>query len=258
MKYLKKVGILLLVATMMVSMSACGNEKKDDTKKENVANEDGADYFVWYMKGGLGELTEEGLKQEKIVIPQECERLMGIIVTKDSNIKQIEFEGTVNADFDAQSLVEAKSSIETVIYPEGMTKLSGLSLSFEDNLTTIKFPSTLTEIQANAVNCCNKLEKVDLEGTSVEKIEENAFQKCESLKEVRLPKTLKELGEYAFPYGVTDVYVPADMELMKYSDTNFPYTDEGITVHLTKDSWADQHFDEWFGGTVQVVREYEN
>ena len=89
-------------------------------------------------------------------------------------------------------------------------------------------------------------------------IGEYAFENCDSLKEVRLPSTIKEIGEYAFPDVIEDVYIPKDAELSKYDYSNFPNIDGTVHIHLYKDSWADKNFDDWFQGDPHIVKVYED
>ena len=86
------------------------------------------------------------LSMEKLVIPSNCERIMGGVVTSDSDVKEISFEGTMNSDFEGQGLVYINTLIEKVEYPEGMTRLASSSLSREDKLVSVVLPSIIKEI----------------------------------------------------------------------------------------------------------------
>lgn len=249
----------MVTALMITGCSSNKNEKKDAAETKESTSQKNDDYFVWFMDGsGFGGLTDEGKKQEKIVIPSNCERLMGEIVTSDSDVKDISFEGTVSSDFDAQALVSSNTSIEKVEYPEGMTRLATTSLSREEKLVSVVLPSSLTEISGYCINNCNSLEEINLEDTSVSTIGEYAFENCDSLKEVRLPSSIKAIGGYAFPANIEDVYIPKDAELSKYDYSNFPNVDGTVHIHLYKDSWADKNFDDWFQGDPHIVKVYED
>lgn len=245
----RKIFSLFIVVqlAMGIMLTGCSGEKKNVAESKESVSQEKDEYFVWFLDGkGLGGLTDEGKKQEKLVIPSNCEKLMGSIVTRDSDVKEISFEGTVDSDFDSGSLVSSGTKIEKVEYPEGMTKLSYSSLSREENLVSVVLPSSLTEISAYCINNCNSLENINLEDTNVSTIGEYAFKHCDSLKEVRLPSSIE------------DVYIPKDAELSKYNYNNFPNTDGTVNIHLYKDSWTDKNFDEWFNGSPNIVRVYED
>lgn len=249
----------LVTGLMITGCSSDKSDKKNAAETKESASQNNDDYFVWYLDGtGLGGLTDEGKKQEKLVIPSNCERIMGGVVTSDSDVKEISFEGTMSSDFEGQCLVYSNTSIEKVEYPEGMTRLAPSSLSREDKLVSVVLPSSLTEISAYCINNCNALEDINLEDTSVSTIGEYAFKNCDSLKEMRLPSTIKEIGEYAFPDVIEDVYIPKDAELSKYDYSNFPNIDGTVHIHLYKDSWADKNFDDWFQGDPHIVKVYED
>lgn len=257
----RKIFSLFIVVqlAMGIMLTGCSGEKKNVAESKESVSQEKDEYFVWFLDGkGLGGLTDEGKKQEKLVIPSNCEKLMGSIVTRDSDVKEISFEGTVDSDFDSGSLVSSGTKIEKVEYPEGMTKLISSSLSREENLISVVLPSSLTEISAYCINNCNSLENINLEDTNVSTIGEYAFQHCDSLKEVRLPSSIKEIGEFAFPSSIEDVYIPKDAELSKYNYNNFPNTDGTVNIHLYKDSWTDKNFDDWFNGSPNIVRVYED
>ena len=66
-------------------------------------------------------------------------------------------------------------------------------------LTSVKLPSTLTEIGEGAFRGCTNLSNVDLtECTSLTRISANAFQGDTALTSVTFPTSLKYLGSYAF------------------------------------------------------------
>lgn len=87
---------------------------------------------------------------------------------------------------------------------------------------------------------------------SVTTIDSFAFAACESLKEVTLPKDLKNAGESVFGgSGVKTITVPQELQLEKWDSSSFDtMTPDQYTVKVVKGSWADLHFDEVFTGNV--------
>lgn len=66
----------------------------------------------------------------------------------------------------------------------------------------------VVKIGRDAFYCNKKIKKVTIPDT-VKTIDAVAFEECENLKEVKLPKNLKEIGYDAFSYtGLTQIYIP--------------------------------------------------
>jgi len=66
------------------------------------------------------------------------------------------------------------------------------------NLVDVNIPILVTKIHENAFRDCSSLTTVDMSDSVIETIDISAFCNCTSLKEVRLPKTLKTIDEFAF------------------------------------------------------------
>ena len=65
------------------------------------------------------------------------------------------------------------------------------------SLSTIKFPSTVTEIDSYAFYKCSNLKVVEF-NKGLQKIGSYAFRECTSLPSITLPSTLREIGCVAF------------------------------------------------------------
>ena len=77
-----------------------------------------------------------------------------------------------------------------------------------------------------------------MSNTETEYIGSYAFQDCNSLKEIYLPKTIKEIGQYAFPKSVTDIYVPEEAELITFAEDNVLLANEtAVRIHVKEGSW---------------------
>lgn len=88
----------------------------------------------------------------------------------------------------------AFSSIDSVLYNSDKTLL--IAYPAMKDSTDYKAPDTLKEIGVSAFNYNQYIQTADL--SSVEIIGNYAFEGCQSLKEVKLSKDLKELGVNAF------------------------------------------------------------
>ena len=125
---------------------------------------------------------------------------------------------------------EYYTSVDGVLYSKDMTKLVcypcakegksfdidskvteiGTSAVFMTLLENITFPSGLTTIGRHAFNSNVRLASADLSNTAVTKIDAFAFSECTSLKDVKLPDTLTDIGGGAFAgcTHITDITLP--------------------------------------------------
>ncbi len=65
------------------------------------------------------------------------------------------------------------------------------------NLTTVKFPASLTKMDEFAFYGCAKLKKIDLQSTNLKKISGSSFYKCKSLKTAVFPASVKKIENHA-------------------------------------------------------------
>ncbi|MBR9937643.1 leucine-rich repeat protein [Oscillospiraceae bacterium Marseille-Q3528] len=86
---------------------------------------------------------------------------------------------------------------ESIIVPEGITKIGGEAFYCATKLKTISLPSTLQNINDEAFFSCESLEKVELH-EGITSIGARAFYACTSLKELLLPKSLEVIKAAAF------------------------------------------------------------
>lgn len=130
-----------------------------------------------------------------------------------------------------------KDSITKVVINEGVTSVSEFAFSECRSLTSISFPQSVTEIKMGAFFGCTALKKVTLSasitflGTEAfvdcpfetagpigsgcdyeygwtTEIITNAFESIRTLKSVKIPSSVREIGEWAFHNctALTDVY----------------------------------------------------
>ena len=98
---------------------------------------------------------------------------------------------------------------------KGMRNINKYAFSYCEGLTNISFPDTLKTIGANAFRNCINLSKVDL--NLVTHIEDQAFFKTSSLKEIELPNSIIKIGTYAFAgSGLTSIKIPESVVEIAY------------------------------------------
>lgn len=87
--------------------------------------------------------------------------------------------------------------LETLVIPEGVTKINDYAFAYCTNLKSVTFPESIEFIGYRAFEGCEELEDIQLPAR-LSKIADYAFSDCSSLMSVILPETLTEIGEGAF------------------------------------------------------------
>lgn len=103
-------------------------------------------------------------------------------------------------------------AINTVIIPEGITRISGNSFH-TNNLTTVSIPNSVTRIWHNAFNA-NQISSISF-GNGVTRIEAGAFSN-NSLSSLSLPSSVSYVGSGAFGYGsnfITTITIGSDVTI---------------------------------------------
>ena len=108
-------------------------------------------------------------------------------------------------------------ALSKIVIPEGVIEIDKAAFS-DEYLTKVTFPSTLKKINPYAFCFCDALrELVFSDFSSLEVISESAFSNCYSLKVLKLPYGVKQIGYNAF-YSCDDlkeVYIPSSVDVMK-------------------------------------------
>ena len=230
------------------------------------------DFYELAQNGSDSEflgLTDAGKEQENLVIPA------GVIISGkiDGNVKNVSFES--DDDIELFNLFTGCNTLETVKLPSNISSLSpnafancsalkeivlpksisvipSFCFSGDSDLENVTIEGDVTDIGTMAFRMCTSLKSINLPD-SITSLGDQAFSGCCSIKVVTLPKNLKNIGSSAFyndTDGIETFIVPAEMELESWDSGAFIQS-RVYTVKVTKDSWADIHFDEVFHGQVQ-------
>lgn len=92
----------------------------------------------------------------------------------------------------------------------------------KNSITSITLPKYLIELPDKAFYGCSNLQNVYFEsGSIINKIGDNVFQNCSSLRSINLPDTVQEIGEYAFNqcYMLHSFTIPSSVSVI--SDSAF-------------------------------------
>lgn len=83
-----------------------------------------------------------------------------------------------------------------IIIPEGYKSISRLAFAWRD-LVEVDLPQSLCEIGEKAFWKCENLERISL-GSGITSIERSTFLNCISLRQIRIPPTVKVIHSFAF------------------------------------------------------------
>lgn len=94
--------------------------------------------------------------------------------------------------------VNSSSQIDNIVIPDNITVINDNAFHGSE-ITKIVIPSGIREIRSYAFCYCENLKEITFEDNSnLETISNSAFSACKSLKEIKLPASVKECGVGAF------------------------------------------------------------
>ena len=106
------------------------------------------------------------------------------------------------------------TALRQVKLPAGLSRLGRFAFS-NSGVEEVELPSTLDEIQDAAFNECHSLSSVTLHEGLV-KIGGSVFSGCHNLASCTLPSTVREIGTYAFlESGLESVDIPVGVEVLE-------------------------------------------
>lgn len=85
-----------------------------------------------------------------------------------------------------------------LVISEGITEISTDAFLYAEALESVELAASVKKISQRAFYACKNLMSINFD--NVEAIGTMAFYECMNLKEIRLPETLNEIGNYAFGY----------------------------------------------------------
>ena len=144
----------------------------------------------------------------KIDIPDSVTSLGSRLFADAKGIKEF----TVPAQITEGKDLFNGSSLESVSFEAGLTKIPHDFFYYADSLVDINWTSDITEIEYRAFNSCKALETADIPNT-VKAIGDSAFTYCDSLKSIHIPENGCKIGAYIFSgcNSLEKAYVPAGL-----------------------------------------------
>jgi uncharacterized repeat protein (TIGR02543 family) len=107
---------------------------------------------------------------------------------------------------------QGKTSLTSVILPDGLTSIGESAFNNCSSLTEITIPAGLTSLGGNAFMYCGSLTEINLPDR-LTSIGDGAFYNCGSLTEINLPAGLTSIGVYAFYNcsSLTEINLPSGL-----------------------------------------------
>lgn len=129
-------------------------------------------------------------------------------------------------------------SVEEVILPDDLERISPWTFAYCDKLTSINFPVGLKEIPNYAFFDCDKFVTINLyDLVNLKTIGPKAFAHCHHLKAIRLPENLEVIENSAFRwcYDLEAINLPKSLRFI--GEDCFTLSDK-VTCVVTEDSYA--------------------
>ena len=135
------------------------------------------------------EFTFESLTANSVKITGYSGNGDAVVIPAMLNGKEVQVLG--------DSVFRGRKEIKTVVLPEGLVEIQAETFKDCDQLSCIRFSTTLSRIGRSAFEGCTSLKEVEFPG-SLTSIGNWGFYNCTGLSEVRLPDTLTTLGRNSF------------------------------------------------------------
>ena len=134
-----------------------------------------------------------------LILPSNLEVMRGDILSGNTGVRELTIPKTVKVMRDKNLLPTGSlngSSVETVIFEKGITRIPSCGAKGAKKLTSVSIPETVTEIDAEAFQDCTALKTIDL-SQNLTTIGNGAFVES-GLTSLTLPNSVKKLGTYIF------------------------------------------------------------
>ncbi|HAK68295.1 MAG TPA: hypothetical protein DCM57_01380 [Treponema sp.] len=170
---------------------------------------------------------------------------------------------------DNVELVGAKASVSgDVVVPDTIdglpvTGLRESAFEDEDDITSVRLPKTVQKIGENAFSGCGSLKKINLEElTSLESIGMGTFEYCRELTDVKLPAGLKAIGTDAFYEcsSLKSIVIPVSVRVIgedAFDDTGIDRVRIPEPTHISRHVFDSSVLHEVFEGS-QAAKVMEN
>ena len=183
---------------------------------------------------------------EYVSLPKNQTTLMPMAFQDCSSLKSIEIPNGIT---ELQSFTFLGcTKLQEVKLHDNITLIDAGCFTGCTSLTEIKLPASLKTLGLQAFSQCSGLTSIELPD-GLETMEDSVFTGCSSITSLKLPASVKTVGHGIITLsGITDLYIPADLEFTDWKKDAFYIEDIDLIVHVTEGSWADINFDDVFLG----------
>ncbi|MBO4402236.1 MAG: leucine-rich repeat domain-containing protein, partial [Bacteroidales bacterium] len=113
--------------------------------------------------------------------------------------------------------------LDSIVIPAGVYRIGNHAFAYCRGLVSVQFstPSTLDSLGFGAFENCNSLSTMDLSQTKIRVLSRKSFAYCPSLRELKLPSTLKVIADMSLIHEESLQYlvVPESVERISYNST---------------------------------------
>ena len=195
---------------------------KHDEHFENSNIINGIKYIKSEINGVNVVLITGADKEIKFVnLPKEIDGIDNIIICNgafknNNSIETVQISSGVKEIMDYA--FSGCSQISNLIINEGIKKIGDYSFEGCSSISTLIMPDSLCEIGKSAFSRCYKLFSVTM-STNISTIPESCFYKCLSLNNISILPNISLISENAFSYtGLKNIFIPKTVkEIEKYA-----------------------------------------
>lgn len=282
---------LILSLVLIISLAGCGKAASETNANSSGKKEAAAavaagneDYFAW-DGNTITALTESGLKQTELVIPDKCEAVAEYACAEAPLLEKLSFANpdttigdaafynspalssvTLPANLVIMTDAFHMTAITAIVIPDSVKTISYAAFDLCYDLASVTLGEGVEEIGMDAFGSNENIKEISFPA-SLKKIGERAFDGCESLTTITFAEGLEEIGENAFSActSLTSIKLPEGLTILGngafsvspyITEVYLPATLEnipagtfsnidGLNVYVKEGSWADIHFEEY-------------
>ncbi len=261
----KFLAVFLSVVVIICVFAGCSSGESSTSgsgqDSDAAAN---AEYFRIYDNKEIVEITEEGLEQKELVIPENVTLMNSRLFIPDymdfgkmnEVLEKVSFLNP-NCQLSTASF-EACAALTDITLPANLTEVPESCFSNCISLRNIVLPDTVSNIGKKAFYECSALGSITF-GSGVTSIGEKAFEKCTSLQSVVLNEGVQTIGEHAFYdcRSIQSITIPESVTSIETDAFLHAFSDDGeCQIIVTQGSWADINYDIYITSDENIKKVY--
>lgn len=217
-------------------------EKKEQSELNAAPDSVTALKLLWnYKKGENGNITITGYKGKQTVIDVPAKIGKGIVTAIG---KEAFSPKAARIDDKARSV---RKEITEIRLPDSIREIEDAAFSGCEKLRLVNIPIGVEKIPDFAFMDCHKLEKIEIPG-SVRSVGQYAFVECEEIKTVVIAEGTVEIGQSAFIFcrSVERIELPKSLKVISNNPNTwrkdiFAYCESLKDIIVPKGSYAEEY-----------------